>query len=56
LKLGTAVLWERDFGSAGGADITLPLNGGYVGAANETLTLTTSAAATIGGSATGTEE
>lgn len=56
LKLGAEVLWEGDFAAAGHAEVLLPLNGGQVGAVDAALTLASSAAATIGGSASGTEE
>lgn len=56
VKLGTRVLWERDFGAAGGADVLLPPPGELADTAGDTLTVSSSAAATIGGSASVREE
>lgn len=55
VRLGTNVVWERDFGAAGGADVPFGLLG-VLGPTDGALTVTSSAAATIGATAIGAEE
>ena len=56
IKLGTTVIWERDFASAGGADALFPTNGLPPTATGDVLSITSSAIATCGGTFTGREE
>lgn len=55
-KVGSDVIFERDFASAGACNVALPLNGGYLGAVNAAFTVTTTGAVTVGVSVSGTEE
>ena len=55
VRLGSTVVWERDIPGAGGVDVLLPTNG-VLGGVDAPLTVTSSAAATVGATAIGAEE
>lgn len=55
VRLGNTVILERDFAAAGGCDVVFPANG-ILGEPDAALSVTTSAAATVGATALGAEE